>query len=564
MRWFVNLSLLRKIMLISITMMMCAISWGAFNSYLGYLLTVDNTMKKNRALVEAAISVMDGLQSDVKTGVLTEKEAQDLAKKFVRYARYEDGQYFWISDRKGQVITHPTTPALETQDLSKANPKAHELFVTFAKISESNKDGGEYYYDWSKPGHPKEELYPKSSYVKIMQDWGWVIGTGVYIDDLQKLALINFYIELGFVAIFGVVLIVGTYATVRFLSRPLLHLSNNMNDLAGGNLEVDVPYCERLDEVGFIAQAFKVFKENAIEKVLLEKEQEEMEIRAEKEKRDLMNKMANDFEQHMSGVISDLSKSSLTMNEKATIMSRDSENNVRTSQIVAAAATEADSNVQTVAAATEELSASSSEIARQISNVAEKSSRASNEAANTNEKVNELNILADSIGEVVGAIKAIAEQTNLLALNATIEAARAGEAGKGFAVVADEVKKLATETASKTGEIDTRVARIQEAIRNSAEAMKRIIRDVQEIDHATSTVASAVEEQNAATAEIGRNVSEASQGTLEVSRNIQDVQRNAETTGAAAAEVQEASQMIGDMTVTLEKTVNDLLNTLRR
>ncbi|OIN86828.1 MAG: hypothetical protein AUJ12_04230 [Alphaproteobacteria bacterium CG1_02_46_17] len=564
MRRFVNLSLLKKILLVTITMMVCAVCWGAFNSYLGYLLTVDSTMKKNKALVESVVSVMDGLQSDVEKGLLTEDEAQDLAKKFVRSARYEDGQYFWISDSNGQVITHPLIPALETQDLSETNTKLHDLFLTFAKVSADNEDGGEYYYEWSKPSQPKEELYPKSSYVKIMQSWGWVVGTGVYIDDLMKLAIINFYLELTFVGIFGIVLIVGTYGAVKFLSKPLVQLSNNMNDLAAGNLKVDVPYSDRFDEVGMIAQAFKVFKENAIEKTLLEREQEEMKIRAEKEKHDLMNRMANDFENHMSGVISDLSKASLTMNEKATIMARDSENNVKTSQIVSAAATEADSNVQTVAAATEELSASSSEIARQISSVAEKSSRASNEAANTNEKVNELNVLADSIGEVVGAIKAIAEQTNLLALNATIEAARAGEAGKGFAVVADEVKKLATETASKTGEIDTRVARIQEAIRNSAEAMMRIIRDVQEIDHATSTVASAVEEQNAATAEIGRNVSEASQGTLEVSRNIQDVQRNAETTGAAAAEVQEASQMIGDMTVTLEKTVNDLLNTLRR
>lgn len=274
-------------------------------------------------------------------------------------------------------------------------------------------------------------------------------------------------------------------------------------------------------------------------------------------------KLADDFEQRTAGIIKSLAAAATEMQATAAQMTAASNNTAHASQIVASAAAEADSNVQTVAAATEELSASSSEIARQISSVSEKSNRASSEAVLTSQQVGDLNSLADSIGEVVGAIKGIAEQTNLLALNATIEAARAGEAGKGFAVVADEVKKLATETAAKTIQIDERVGKIQAAIRGTVEAVGRIINDVKEIDHSTATVASAVEEQNAATAEIGRNVSEASTGTQQVAENITNVQRSAEETGEAASNLNAAANELAEIAENLQEQVGSFLTEIR-
>ena len=349
----------------------------------------------------------------------------------------------------------------------------------------------------------------------------------------------------------------------RALSKDIALVVDQMNRLSHGDLSFAIKGVNRGDEIGSMAKAVDVFRANGLRIKEMEEEQEQLKRQAERDKRDSMAKLADTFDSRTSGIIQALASAATEMQATASQMTSSSSNTAEASSLVAAAATEADSNVQTVASASEELSASSAEIAKQITNVAQKSSRASNEAQNTSEQVSELNRLADSIGEVIGAIKDIAEQTNLLALNATIEAARAGEAGKGFAVVADEVKKLAMETAQKTEQIDDRVGKIQNAIRSSVEAVQRIIADVQQIDEATTTVASAIEEQYAATAEIGRNVSEASTGTQQVAQTIISVQRNAEETGMAAGTVSTAAGELSRISTELQDQVAQFLREIR-
>lgn len=250
-----------------------------------------------------------------------------------------------------------------------------------------------------------------------------------------------------------------------------------------------------------------------------------------------MTKAAGMMAENVENMIRSLDASAQQMMRSAEDMRRVSQQTAEISETVAASAVEASSNVNTVAAATEELTASSAEISRQVDSVARQAGTASADAGSARALAEELNVMANSIGEVVSTIKDIADQTNLLALNATIEAARAGEAGKGFAVVAGEVKKLATETAARTGQIDERVAAIQQAIHKSVGAMGQIIDNVRTIDTATTSVAGAVEQQNAATGEIGRNVQEASIGTQQVTQAIGQVQENAAQTGTAAENV---------------------------
>ncbi len=382
-------------------------------------------------------------------------------------------------------------------------------------------------------------------------------------DEMQgKSILFTYILDGAMITLIIMAVFIVVYA-IKSVFNPINQLTATMARLAAKDYSVDVVGVQRKDELGEMARSVDVFKKNGIEVQRLEAQQEQMKKEAEEERKSTMNMLADEFDSRTAGIIKSLAAAATEMQATAAQMTSASNSTAHSSQVVASAANEADSNVQTVAAATEELSASSGEIARQISSVAEKSSRASGEAMRTSEQVKDLNSLADSIGDVIGAIKEIAEQTNLLALNATIEAARAGEAGKGFAVVADEVKKLATETASKTVEIDERVGKIQSAIRATVDAVGRIINDVRDIDHSTATVASAVEEQNAATAEIGRNVAEASSGTQQVAQNIISVQRSAEETGESAGNLNVAANELAEIAENLQVQVAEFLQEIR-
>jgi methyl-accepting chemotaxis protein len=219
--------------------------------------------------------------------------------------------------------------------------------------------------------------------------------------------------------------------------------------------------------------------------------------------------------------------------------------------------------VQSVASATEEMTSSVNEISRQVQESAKIAGDAVKQAQETDARINELSQAAGRIGDVVKLITAIAEQTNLLALNATIEAARAGEAGRGFAVVASEVKALAAQTGKATEEISAQIAGMQTATQDSVAAIKAIGGTIGRISEIASTISAAVEEQGAATQEIARNVGEAAKGTQQVASNITDVNRGASETGSASAQVLSSAQSLSSESNHLKLEVDKFLSTVR-
>jgi methyl-accepting chemotaxis protein len=512
-------------------------------------------------LAELALGIVKEEHAASQKGDIAVADAQKRAMIRVAALRYGNNDYFWINDMQPRMVMHPMKPELNGSDLSaNKDPNGKVLFVDFVNVV--RKDGAGFVsYEWPKPGFERPQ--PKLSYVVGFAPWNWVIGTGVYIDDLDAQTWAS--TERSLIAA-GLVLLLALGVSMfvaRGITRPLQRMTGAMKDLAGGKLDVEVPGIGRRDEVGEMADAVEVFKNNASARGELEAEQKETEGRAVARRKADMDRLANEFEGAVGQIVETVSSASSELEASAGTLTSTAERAQELTTMVAAASEEASTNVQSVASATEEMASSVNEISRQVQESARMAGEAVDQARHTNDRVGELSKAAARIGDVVELINSIAGQTNLLALNATIEAARAGEAGRGFAVVASEVKALAEQTAKATGEIGLQITGIQSATEESVNAIKEIRGTIEKLSEISSAIAAAVEQQGAATQEISRNVQQAAHGTQQVSSHITDVQRGASETGSASSLVHSAARSLSGESNRLKLEVGKFLNSVR-
>ncbi|MBL1422330.1 MAG: nitrate- and nitrite sensing domain-containing protein [Alphaproteobacteria bacterium] len=333
-----------------------------------------------------------------------------------------------------------------------------------------------------------------------------------------------------------IVIICLSSIIIRSINKSFNTIIARMTDLAAGNLEVDLPPASK-NEIGQMIKCVLVFKDNAIEKAQLEVKQQDDKKRAEIEKQQMMNKMADDFDADVGGIVNSVSAASKQLQDTAKMMSAISQTTSENANLVASASEVANSNVQSVAAASEEMSQSVEEINQRVTSATAASKSAVEEVHKTSGEMKNLAATVEKIGGVVSLIASIADQTNLLALNATIESARAGEAGRGFAIVASEVKGLANKTAEATDEISSHIQEVHNATQQALRSMDGIGNVIAEIEEISSSIAIAVEQQGLATQEISTNAQEAADGTQKVSLNIGEVTNASKEADTASNEV---------------------------
>ncbi len=385
------------------------------------------------------------------------------------------------------------------------------------------------------------------------------LSTAESVHELRRILawLIGCGIVATIVAVLGVRGILG-----RLIAHPIEDMTARMGQLAGGDVTVEIPALGRSDEVGDIARAVQVFKDNTIAKQAMEAEAQKAAMRRE-QRMARLEQLINTFESAVASVLETLAVNAQKMTDTARRMVQFADCASQRAGSAAQHASEANENVRMVAAAAEELSSSISEIAQQVGMSNAVAADASREAEDVNGRVHGLAGAAEKIGEIIEMITGIAEQTNLLALNATVEAARAGEAGKGFAVVASEVKNLARQTVRATEDISTQVSTIQRETNQTVYAIRGINTTISSMDGITTAIAAAIEQQGAATQEIARNIDHAATGTHEVFENITEVTSSIQETDEAAKEVLVAIEAMQREAATLRTEVDRFLAGIR-
>ncbi len=541
----------RLVAIFGLFIVLTCLAGGAslFNLYDNLLV---DRQEKVRTLVQLAQSIVRAQQERARLGEISEDEARQQSLRAVSALRFGPAgkDYIWVNDAKGVMLSHPTRVGASM--LNEKDPDDFAFMRAF--IATSQQGGGFVSYRWMRdPGQPP---VPKISYVAPVPEWGWTLGTGIYIDDVRA-AFLHHSLTVGFVT--AIIVLLGALAGIfcrRTIILPVRSLTAAMDKMAHGDLGVVIPAAAQRDEIGEMARSTQIFKDNLARVRRLEEESAAGENRARRERENARVQLAQEFNTEVSGIVDAVAAAADDLREKAEALSTNAGHTSEQANSVASGAVEASANVQTVAAATEELASSIDEINARIQNAASETHNATAQAQKIDATMQALSANADEINAIVGLVQQIAQQTNLLALNATIEAARAGEAGKGFAVVAGEVKGLANQTAKATQSIAKQVEAVHQAAQAAKDDTGLIAATVGHLNELIADIASTVGQQRDATREISRSVDEAAKGAEQVSLYTNGITQSFAQTERIAAGSLAAARSLSQQAVRLKEQAN--------
>lgn len=377
------------------------------------------------------------------------------------------------------------------------------------------------------------------------------------------------------------VLTVLTLVALRYFDRnvggTLSQIAEQMSRLSSGERNIAVPGKERGDEIGDMARSLAIFQRagerlerlsrersekaqaELDEQARLQVEREEARIERERTLRDL----ADQFENTVGDVVSNVASASSQLQNTASSMAAGAQQASERTADVATSMEEANAGATAAAAASDEFAMSIGEISRQAASSAELARKATLSAGEADATISALADSAEQVGQIVELIRTIAQRTNLLALNASIEAARGGEAGRGFAVVASEVKELAMQTSRATEQVADQIRTMQDTTGDSVVALRSIAKEVAQLESTAVSIASAVDQQSVAGNDLARSIDLAARGTEQVSGHIKEVRELSVSTGSAASQVLSSATALDQQASTLRDQVNSFLASVR-
>jgi len=361
-------------------------------------------------------------------------------------------------------------------------------------------------------------------------------------------------------AVLGIIMV---WLIGRSITRPILSLQAGMQRIADGALDAPAPEIERRDEIGVMARVLDQFRQSLAAARQLEIEDEARREAAALQRQVDLQQLATGLEVSIGTVVQELRKMVSDLAATSEQLSLLSATTNREINGLGNAATGAARNVESLAAASEELATSISEVGRSAASGSSTTRDVTDEADAAETHMRTLAETAERVGGVVDVISTIARHTNLLALNAMIESARAGTAGSGFAVVAGEVKNLAHQTATATDDIQRQIQEMQQMTKAAAGAIQGVIERVRGVDSAVANIAAAVEQQQATTGEIARSAQNAAVSADHVRSNISQIALGAADTDRAATAVRTAADMLRERSDQLGRDLTFMVQQLR-